>query len=433
MCKLINPSCYRTTSRVARYEMKIERLTVELFTTPLVNSLMEIPSKVQYPKHYPKHYEKNRELHTVDDRYLLNKTMMVDLGESVLNLKTSSRDSIGVQKQVELFNKKILDNFKTLKPNSYGFDESLKVIENAVTILIDCKSKILISDDDQDFECLIEQLNDNSIIQLESFSKLGNTPFFRSALNTIYAEANEGKTYFVLDTLTSANIKKEDIYWLDADGNGELQDLFSDSTKHLPLENPTDYLEKITNIAHEAKQQDKYPLKNKVIIFDSFTNFVGNNNIDTNLGAKDAILGIKELVKYKATVIVIMHATKKTVQGLKTSSVLKLQGAESALKPHIDFLYQFKRDKKTNECTIIAQKARSKDIVVGEPILVGNQWLKDKIEDLINNNDDMSLRDLKAKIGSNYSTQIEDLKEVVFYTEKVKQDSGQNKQIVRLI
>ncbi|CAA6799951.1 MAG: Unknown protein [uncultured Campylobacterales bacterium] len=262
------------------------------------------------------------------------------------------------------------------------------------------------------------------IVELKDFIKLGDTPFRLNAFNGVYAPAKAGKSYFVLEQLNTLD-PKYTVIWLDGDRNAELKDKF-ENIKHCPVSRTSELIDTLT---HSNNRLDNY-----IVIIDSFKDFSLGHDTDSNSGCQKIFMKYQELLDKGATLVIIFHSTKLR-DGNGNSFDFKIKGNEDVIESKMDFMYKLERI--DNGVRLIVQCARDEALPKGKPIFLTDiNILKQNIIKAVNENPNISLRELKKVKGlSPYSQEIDNLKGTLYLIEKTKNEGkkGQPRQVVKLI
>ena len=133
-----------------------------------------------------------------------------------------------------------------------------------------------------------------------------------------------------------------------------------------------------------------------------------------------------------ATLIIIFHATKHREYGEVKG--FKIKGNEDTIESKMDFLYRLERTDEYTKLTV--QCARDINLRIGNEIIFYDRgFLTNKIKEVIQSKDEISLRDLKREPGlTAYSSVIDEFENILFKVIEVKpMRRGKPKKVVKLI
>lgn len=268
------------------------------------------------------------------------------------------------------------------------------------------------------------QLLQPFIVELKEFEQLAHTPFRLNAMNGIYAPAKTGKTYFVLDQLNSLPEDEYNIVWLDADRNAEFKDKFS-NVHHYPIGST---IGAFRTLASNKKRYDNF-----IFIIDSFKDFTFGNDTDTNMGCQTIFTEYQKLLDKGATLIIIFHATKLRSQDGAVYN-FKIKGNEDVIESKMDFLYRFDRTNIYSKLTVQCARdvtMKKNDIIT----FADNNYVAKKIREIVNNQPEITLRELKRAPGmSGLEQKIIEFKDIVYTCELIPaQGRGKPRNVIKLI
>lgn len=257
--------------------------------------------------------------------------------------------------------------------------------------------------------------------------QIKGTPFYSGALNMVYGLSKSGKSRCIAEILAEAKIKNVEIIWLDKDYNMDkpLLELLKDF-KHI-----NDEVDELCD-----KLLNTETLKNTILVFDSLKDF-SRSGLDSNAEAQESMEYIREFTKLGATVILIAHATKWISSDGKKSD-FKLQGNSETIQSKCDCVFRF--EQKTSKLNIedqevkftvrsfIPERMRISNASTKEVSLYDKNDLTNCIHKLIDENEEMTKRELIKKFSSTISNVINDLEDEAYTVELV----GKKKMIHKL-
>ncbi len=257
---------------------------------------------------------------------------------------------------------------------------------------------------------------------------LSGTPFYIGALNILYGLSKSGKSRSLAELLIeSQSSKNKTIVWLDKDYNIDSHILkLLESFKY--ANNDVDKL--------CSKLLDLPSLKEYILVFDSLKDF-SEYGLDSNSDAQKSMEYIREFTKLGATVILIAHATMVRDNDGKNNG-FKIQGNSETIQSKCDCVFRF--EQKTSKLNIedqevkftvrsfIPERMRISNASTKEVSLYDKNDLTNCIHKLIDENEEMTKRELIKKFSSTISNVINDLEDEAYTVELV----GKKKMIHKL-
>ena len=240
-------------------------------------------------------------------------------------------------------------------------------------------------------------------------SPIKETPFYYGALNMLYGLSKSGKSRSLAELLIKANLHngEKTIVWLDKDYN--IDDKILKILSHFKHINSD-----VDNLCKELLERSH--LGEYILIFDSLKDF--STGLDSNADAQKTMEYIRQFTKLGATVIVIAHATKWTSQDGKKSG-FKVQGNSETIQSKCDCVFRFEKSESKiqndNDISITIRKFIPELMRISnantKPILVYDKGgLTKMIHKLIDENNELTHRELKKAVSSSYSDVIDELK-----------------------
>ncbi len=237
-------------------------------------------------------------------------------------------------------------------------------------------------------------------------SILEGTPFYIGVLNLLYGLSKSGKSRSLAELLQKANCKNKTIVWLDKDYNVD-----PDTIKVLrSFKHVNENVDELCKTLRERPSLEEY-----ILVFDSLKDF--SHGLDSNAEAQNTMEDIRQFTKLGATVIVIAHATKWITPDGKKSG-FKLQGNSETIQSKCDCVFRFEKTEskiqKDVDILIIIRKFIPDQMRISnastEPILVYEKRnLTLMIHKLIDENNELTHRELKKKVSSSYGDVIDEL------------------------
>lgn len=243
---------------------------------------------------------------------------------------------------------------------------------------------------------------------------LKGTPFYSGTLNMLYGLSKSGKSRSLAELLVKANLHsgKKTVVWLDKDYNIDdaiLQLLTK--FKHINYD--------VDNLCDELLGKDS--LNEYILVFDSLKDF-SPLGLDSNQDAQKSMEYIRQFTKLGATVILIAHATENIKDGKVTG--FRIKGNSETIKSKCDCVYRFEvSESKTHQITVrnfIPEAMRISNASKDTFSIYDQGMLTKAIHTCIDNEDNLTQRELKKKFSSSMSTAIDNLENAAYKVIQVK-------------
>lgn len=232
------------------------------------------------------------------------------------------------------------------------------------------------------------------------------TPFYRNAVNLVYAPSKTGKSMTIAQVLSEAGLSGKEVVWLDADhqSNVEMQELLNG------------FIWVNSNLPNLERMLLGTQGDGRVLVFDSLKDFARGKSLDNNDESQMLMQYLREFYAVGFTVIVIAHTTRYTNK-YDGSITDKIKGNEETIKSKCDAVFKLEKGSKSRTFNLELTRFDTTEDSKKFSVISLDSMKQDATElfkKLSADNEWIPATTLRDSLSSDYRSHIHRLENVIF-------------------